>query len=57
VPVAEAAGWLGHSPQVHLALYAHVVMDRSELDYAALLGEPVRVLAKEVADAPDRLMG
>jgi integrase len=36
VPVAEAAGWLGHSPQEHLKTYAHVVLDRSEVDYREL---------------------
>ena len=40
VPVAEAAAWLGHSLQEHLRTYAHVVMDRNELDYGALLGRP-----------------
>lgn len=38
VPVAEAAGWLGHSPQEHLKTYAHVVLDRSEVDYRSLIG-------------------
>ena len=37
VPVAEAAGWLGHSPQEHLKTYAHVVLDRSEVDYESLM--------------------
>ena len=37
VPVAEAAGWLGHSAQEHLRAYAHVVLDRAELDYAGLV--------------------
>jgi integrase len=36
VPVAEAAGWLGHSSQEHLKTYAHVVLDRSEVDYQSL---------------------
>jgi integrase len=37
-PAAEAAAWLGHSPQEHLATYAHATLvDRSELDFAALL--------------------
>jgi len=47
VPVAEAAGWLGHSPQEYLKTYAHVVMDRTEIVYADLL-EPVAVLTDEV---------
>ena len=34
VPVAEAARWLGHSAQEHLKTYQHVVMDRTEIDYA-----------------------
>jgi integrase len=34
VPAAEAASWLGHSAQEHLRTYAHVVMDRTEIDYA-----------------------
>jgi integrase len=34
VPVAEAAAWLGHSPQEHLKTYAHATLaDRSEIDY------------------------
>jgi integrase len=37
MPVAEACSKLGHSPQVHLGLYAHVVLDRRELDYAEAL--------------------
>ena len=37
MPVAEACDKLGHSPQVHLGLYAHVVLDRSEVDHAAML--------------------
>jgi len=36
-PVAEACSYLGHSSQVHLDLYAHVALDRSELDYPAML--------------------
>jgi integrase len=40
VPVVEACDKLGHSPQVHLGLYAHVVLDRRELDYGALLSRP-----------------
>jgi hypothetical protein len=31
--VAEAASWLGHSPQEHLKTYAHATLaDRTELD-------------------------
>jgi integrase len=37
VPAAQAAAWLGHSPVEHVRTYAHVVLDRRELDYAALL--------------------
>lgn len=38
MPVAEACSYLGHSSQVHLDLYAHVVLDRSELDYVDMVG-------------------
>lgn len=38
VPAIEAASWLGHSAQEHLRTYAHVVIDRTELDYAPVLG-------------------
>ena len=37
MPVAEACSRLGHSPQVHLGLYAHVVLDRTDVDYATLV--------------------
>jgi len=37
VPAAEAASWLGHSAQEHLRTYAHVVVDRTEVDYEALI--------------------
>ncbi len=36
-PIAEACDKLGHSPQVHLGLYAHVVLDRSEINYRGML--------------------
>ena len=36
VPAAEASSWLGHSAQEHLKTYAHVVIDRTEIDYTAL---------------------
>lgn len=36
-PPAEAASWLGHSIQEHLRTYAHVVIDRTEIDYAEVL--------------------
>jgi integrase len=39
VPAAQAAGWLGHSAQEHLRTYAHVMIDRTELDYSNLLIE------------------
>jgi integrase len=35
VPAAQASAWLGHSAQEHLRTYAHAVVDRGELDYAA----------------------
>jgi integrase len=38
VPVAEAAAWLGHSPQEHLKTYAHATLvDRREIDHSELL--------------------
>lgn len=38
VPAVEAAAWLGHSPNEHLATYAHATLvDRDELDYPKLL--------------------
>jgi len=37
VPAVQAASWLGHSAQEHLRTYAHVVIDRSEIDYGELL--------------------
>ena len=39
VPAVEAASWLGHSAQEHLRTYAHVVIDRSEIDYTDLLAD------------------
>lgn len=46
VPVAEAASWLGHSPEEHLATYAHAsLVDRSELDHADLLDRARMVLS------------
>jgi integrase len=38
VPAAEAASWLGHSPQEHLRTYAHVLIDRTEINPSELLG-------------------
>ena len=49
VPAAQAAGWLGHSAQEHLRTYAHVMLDRTELDYAKLLGDDRTVLAQVLA--------
>jgi integrase len=37
VPAAQAAGWLGHSAHEHLRTYAHVMIDRTELDYSKFL--------------------
>ncbi len=37
VPASQAAAWLGHSAQEHLRTYAHVMIDRTELDYPTLL--------------------
>ena len=37
VPVAEAFVWLGHSAAEHLQTYAHVVLDRTEIDIPKLL--------------------
>jgi integrase len=50
VPAAQAAGWLGHSAQEHLRTYAHVMLDRTELDYSKLLGDVRAVLAPVLAD-------
>ena len=48
VPLAEAAAWLGHSPQEHLKTYAHATLiDRSELDYPKML-ERVRLVRTPV---------
>ncbi len=44
VPAAEAAAWLGHSAQEHLRTYAHVVLDRTELDYPDMLGDARAVI-------------
>jgi integrase len=46
VPAAEAAAWLGHSPQEHLKTYAHATLaDRSEPGYVELTtrGKPTLV--------------
>jgi integrase len=51
VPAVDAASWLGHSPQEHLRTYAHVVIDRSELDYADLLGDARMVQTDPVIPA------
>lgn len=43
-PTVEAASWLGNSPHEFLKTYAHVVIDRTEVDYMALIegsGVPV----------------
>lgn len=45
MPVAEACAKLGHSAQVHLGLYAHVLLDRTEIEYANLLGSTRSVRA------------
>ena len=38
VPVAEAAAWLGHSPNEHLRTYAHAsLVDRREIGATNLL--------------------
>jgi hypothetical protein len=41
VPAAQAASWLGHSAQEHLRTYAHVVVNRTEIDYERLSGERI----------------
>lgn len=46
---AEAASWLGHSPAEHLRTYAHVVLDRREIDVETLLGRDRMVLAQVLA--------
>jgi integrase len=55
-PAAEAAAWLGHSPQEHLRTYAHVVLDRRELDYATLLGRDRVVLASVLARSAESVV-
>ena len=45
VAAAEAASWLGHSAREHLRTYAHVVIDRTEIDYANVLGREHTVRA------------
>ena len=45
VPAVQAAAWLGHSPVEHLRTYAHVVLDRREIDVEKLLGRNRHVLA------------
>jgi hypothetical protein len=39
-----------HSAQEHLRTYAHVMLDRTELDYSKLLGRDRMVLAPVMAD-------
>jgi integrase len=53
VPAAQAAGWLGHSAQEHLRTYAHVMLDRTELDYSKLLDRDRVVLAPVLADSSE----
>lgn len=38
-PPVEAGSWLGQSAQERLKTYAHVMIDRTELDHAALLNQ------------------
>lgn len=49
VPAAQASAWLGHSAQEHLRTYAHVMLDRRELDYGKLLGDDRTALAPVLA--------
>lgn len=51
MPAAQAAAWLGHSSHEHLRTYAHVVLDRRELDYGELLGRDRVVLARVLASS------
>ena len=53
VPAAQAAGWLGHSAQEHLRTYAHVMLDRTELDYTSLLADDRMVLAPVLAQCSE----
>ena len=46
VPAARASAWLGHSAQEHLRTCAHAVLDKFEIDYAAVLGAPLRAPAR-----------
>lgn len=52
IPVVEAAQWLGNSPQEYLKTYAHVVMDRTEIDYGRALEEIVGVRAVHTTVIP-----
>ena len=55
VPAAQAASWLGHSAHEHLRTYAHVVIDRTEVDYPAALtdgGTPVARKKQESGAIP-----
>jgi integrase len=52
VPVAEAATWLGHSPQEHLKTYAHATLvERREIDYSSSVGA-FGLYAKSPTESP-----
>jgi integrase len=52
VPAAQAAAWLGHSPQEHLRTYAHATLaDRRELDHRKMLAR-VRGVRSPVRSSP-----
>jgi integrase len=41
VPAAQASAWLGHSAVEHVRTYAHVVLDRREIDYRRVSAERI----------------
>jgi hypothetical protein len=49
MPIAEACQKLGHIRAVHLGLYAHVALDRTEVDYETLVVREVIELTPPTA--------
>ena len=47
VPAVQAAAWLGHSPVEHLRTYAHVVLDRREIDVEKLLADAYSIVRRD----------
>jgi integrase len=57
VPAAEAASWLGHSAHEHLHTYAHVLLDRGEINLSAMLdADQVRHTAGHTPAGESRLV-